>query len=65
MITADVASLDEIRENDHNLNITRYIQTDPPRPPEQIRRIPTAALLRPPQVDSPFQGASPRQRGQS
>lgn len=27
-----VVSLDEIRENDHNLNLTRYVQTDPPPP---------------------------------
>ncbi|MDX9724456.1 MAG: N-6 DNA methylase, partial [Myxococcota bacterium] len=29
-----VVSLDTIRENDHNLNITRYVQTEPP--PETI-----------------------------
>jgi hypothetical protein len=28
-----VVDLDEIRDNDHNLNITRYVQTDPPPPP--------------------------------
>lgn len=28
-----VVSLDEIRDNDHNLNLTRYVQTDPPPPP--------------------------------
>ena len=28
-----VVDLDELRENDHNLNLTRYVQTDPP-PPE-------------------------------
>ena len=25
-----VIALDEIRDNDHNLNITRYVQTEPP-----------------------------------
>ncbi len=28
-----VVGLDEIQDNDHNLNITRYVQTDPPPPP--------------------------------
>ena len=32
-----VVDLDEIRENDHNLNITRYVQTDPPPPPIDVR----------------------------
>lgn len=27
-----VVGLDEIRDNDHNLNLTRYVQTDPPPP---------------------------------
>ena len=27
-----VVGLNEIRDNDHNLNITRYVQTDPPPP---------------------------------
>ncbi len=27
-----VVGLEEIRENDHNLNLTRYVQTDPPPP---------------------------------
>ncbi len=30
-------SLDEIRDNDHNLNITRYVQTDPPPPPIDVK----------------------------
>jgi type I restriction enzyme M protein len=32
-----VVDLDEIRENDHNLNITRYVQTDPPPPPIDVK----------------------------
>ena len=32
-----VVSLDEVRENDHNLNITRYVQTDPPPPPIDVK----------------------------
>jgi type I restriction enzyme M protein len=32
-----VVSLDEIRDNDHNLNITRYVQTDPPPPPIDVK----------------------------
>jgi type I restriction enzyme M protein len=31
-----VVSLDEIRENDHNLNLTRYVQTTPPPPPIDV-----------------------------
>jgi type I restriction enzyme M protein len=32
-----VVSLDEIRENDHNLNLARYVQTDPPPPPIDVK----------------------------
>ena len=32
-----VVDLDEIRDNDHNLNITRYVQTDPPPPPIDVK----------------------------
>ena len=32
-----VVGLDEIRDNDHNLNITRYVQTDPPPPPIDVK----------------------------
>ncbi len=32
-----VVRLGEIRDNDHNLNITRYVQTDPPPPPIDTR----------------------------
>lgn len=32
-----VVSLDEIRENDHNLNLIRYVETDPPPPPIDVR----------------------------
>jgi type I restriction enzyme M protein len=32
-----VASLEEIRDNDHNLNITRYVQTDPPPRPIDVK----------------------------
>lgn len=32
-----VVSLEEIRENDHNLNLTRYVQTDPPLPPIDVK----------------------------
>ena len=32
-----VVGLEEIRENDHNLNITRYVQTDPPSPPIDVK----------------------------
>ena len=32
-----VVPLDEIRENDHNLNLTRYVQTDPPPPPIDVK----------------------------
>ena len=32
-----VVDLDEIRENDHNLNLTRYVQTDPPPPPIDVK----------------------------
>ncbi len=31
-----VVRLEDIRENDHNLNITRYVQTDPPPPPIDV-----------------------------
>jgi type I restriction enzyme M protein len=31
-----VVDLEEIRENDHNLNLTRYVQTDPPPPPIDV-----------------------------
>ena len=31
-----VVGLDEIRDNDHNLNLTRYVQTDPPPPPIDV-----------------------------
>lgn len=31
-----VVDLTEIAENDHNLNITRYVQTDPPPPPIDV-----------------------------
>ena len=31
-----VVELEEIRENDHNLNLTRYVQTDPPPPPIDV-----------------------------
>jgi len=33
-----VVPLDEIRENDHNLNLTRYVQTDPPPPPIDVKQ---------------------------
>lgn len=32
-----VVSVKEIRDNDHNLNITRYVQTDPPPPPIDVK----------------------------
>ncbi len=32
-----VVDLDEIRANDHNLNLTRYVQTDPPPPRIDVR----------------------------
>ncbi|NOY26425.1 MAG: N-6 DNA methylase, partial [Oligoflexia bacterium] len=32
-----VVGIEEIRENDHNLNITRYVQTDPPPPPIDVK----------------------------
>ena len=32
-----VVDLKEIRENDHNLNLTRYVQTDPPPPPIDVK----------------------------
>ncbi len=32
-----VVGLDEIRANDHNLNLTRYVQTDPPPPRIDVR----------------------------
>ena len=32
-----VVGLDEIRDNDHNLNLTRYVQTDPPPPPIDVK----------------------------
>jgi type I restriction enzyme M protein len=32
-----VVNLKEIRDNDHNLNITRYVQTDPPPPPIDVK----------------------------
>ena len=32
-----VVGLGEIRDNDHNLNITRYVQTDPPPPPIDVK----------------------------
>ena len=32
-----VVDLDEIRDNDRNLNITRYVQTDPPPPPIDVK----------------------------
>ncbi len=32
-----VVALDEIAENDHNLNLTRYVQTDPPPPPIDVK----------------------------
>ena len=32
-----VVGLEEIRDNDHNLNITRYVQTDPPPPPIDVK----------------------------
>ena len=32
-----VVSLEEIVENDHNLNLTRYVQTDPPPPPIDVK----------------------------
>lgn len=32
-----VVAIDEIRENDHNLNLTRYVQTDPPPPPIDVK----------------------------
>jgi type I restriction enzyme M protein len=32
-----VVELEEIRENDHNLNLTRYVQTDPPPPPIDVK----------------------------
>lgn len=32
-----VVPLSEIRDNDHNLNLTRYVQTDPPPPPIDVR----------------------------
>ncbi len=31
-----VVSLDQIRDNEHNLNLTRYVQTDPPPPPIDV-----------------------------
>lgn len=31
-----VVPLEEIRGNDHNLNLTRYVQTDPPPPPIDV-----------------------------
>ena len=34
-----VVDLDEIRDNDHNLNITRYVQTDPPPPPIDVKAV--------------------------
>ena len=35
-LLARVVGLDEIRENEHNLNLTRYVQTDPPPPPIDV-----------------------------
>ena len=32
-----VVPLEEIVENDHNLNLTRYVQTDPPPPPIDVK----------------------------
>ena len=32
-----VVPLAEIRDNDHNLNLTRYVQTDPPPPPIDVK----------------------------
>ena len=32
-----VVDLAEIRDNDHNLNLTRYVQTDPPPPPIDVK----------------------------
>lgn len=32
-----VVALDEIRANDHNLNLTRYVRTDPPPPPIDVK----------------------------
>jgi len=32
-----VVTLEEIRDNDHNLNLTRYVQTDPPPPPIDVK----------------------------
>jgi type I restriction enzyme M protein len=32
-----MVDLDEIRDNEHNLNLTRYVQTDPPPPPIDVR----------------------------
>lgn len=38
-----VVPLDEVRDNDHNLNITRYVQTTPPPTPldvgEEVRQL--------------------------
>ncbi|MCA9544084.1 MAG: N-6 DNA methylase, partial [Myxococcales bacterium] len=32
-----VVPLSEIAQNDHNLNLTRYVQTDPPPPPIDVK----------------------------
>jgi len=32
-----VVAVEEIRDNDHNLNLTRYMQTDPPPPPIDVK----------------------------
>jgi type I restriction enzyme M protein len=32
-----VVGLDEIEDNDFNLNLTRYVQTDPPPPPIDVK----------------------------
>jgi type I restriction enzyme M protein len=36
---AHVASLDEIKENDYNLNIPRYVDTFEPEPPIDIDEV--------------------------
>ena len=36
-LLARVVSLEEFGENDYNLNLSRYVQTDPPPPPINVR----------------------------